>query len=104
MAQKEKNIQSIHPLSPMQQGMLFHALLAPKSGVYFNQILYTLSGTVDAAALQLAWQKAMDQHEPLRTLFVWEGQEKPLQVVRRHVLLPWEDLDWREVPKEKQPA
>ena len=33
----QKNIEAIYPLSPMQQGILFHALYAPKSGVYFEQ-------------------------------------------------------------------
>ena len=102
MTMQDKNIESIYPLSPMQQGMLFHTLLAPKSGVYFNQVLYTLTGTLQEAAFQLAWQQVVDRHEPLRTLFVWEEQEKPLQVVRRRVALPWEELDWRGLSADQQ--
>ncbi|MBV9273286.1 MAG: amino acid adenylation domain-containing protein, partial [Verrucomicrobia bacterium] len=88
--------------SPMQQGMLFHTLLAPKSGVYFEQILYTLTGNLQEAAFRLAWQQAVDRHQLLRTLFVWEGQKKPLQVVRRRVALPWEQLDWRGLSGDEQ--
>ena len=104
MSEQKKNIDSIYPLSPMQQGMLFHALLAPKSGVYFNQILYTLTGCLQKAAMQRAWQQVVDRHEPLRTLFVWEAREKPLQVVRRRVTLPWEELDWRGLSVDEQNA
>ena len=86
----------------MQQGMLFHTLLSPKSGAYFTQMLYTLTGAVEEAALRCAWQRVMERHEPFRTLFVWEGQEKPLQVVRRRVALPWRELDWRGLPAEEQ--
>src|SRR5271165_2431641 len=102
MSKQDKNIESIYPLSPMQQGLLFHTLLAPKSGVYFEQILYTLTGNLQEAAFRLAWQQAVDRHEVLRTLFVWEGQKKPLQVVRRRVALPWEQLDWRGLSGDEQ--
>ena len=74
---EQSNIDSIYPLSPMQQGMLFHTLLTPKSRVYFNQILYTLTGCLQKAAMQRAWQQVVDRHETLRTLFVWEAREKP---------------------------
>ena len=42
--QKSKNIESIYALSPMQEGLLFHTLYAPNSGVYIEQILLTFSG------------------------------------------------------------
>src|SRR5262249_10798473 len=37
-------IEDIYPLSPMQQGMLFHTLFAPESGVYYEQLSCTVSG------------------------------------------------------------
>lgn len=104
MSEQQKNIDSTYPLSPVQQGMLFHTLLTPKSGVYFNQVLYTLTGCLQKAAMQRAWQQVMDRHEALRTLFVWEAREKPLQVVRRRVTLPWEELDWHGLSADEQNA
>jgi len=102
MTKQDKNIESIYPLSPTQQGMLFHSLLAPKSGVYFNQWLCVLTGSFQKAVWQRAWQDVVERHEPLRTLFVWEGQEKPLQVVRRRVALPSQELDWRALSADEQ--
>ncbi len=102
MDNRAANIESMYPLSPMQQGMLFHTLLAPESGVYLNQRVCSLTGRLQEAALQAAWQQVVERHEPLRTLFVWKGQGKPLQVVRRRVALPWQALDWRGLSADEQ--
>ncbi len=32
-----RNIDDIYPLTPMQEGMLFHTLYDPNSGQYFEQ-------------------------------------------------------------------
>ena len=101
-ASKTKNIESIYPLSPMQQGMLFHSLYAPDSGVYFGQMTLNLQGNVNIAAFEAAWQKVVDRHSVLRTFFVWENRQTPLQVVLKQVNLPWNNLDWQELSPEEQ--
>ncbi|HEU4328001.1 MAG TPA: amino acid adenylation domain-containing protein [Roseiflexaceae bacterium] len=98
------NIEAIYPLSPLQEGFLFHSLYAPHTGVYFEQLVFGLDGPLDAAALRRAWQAVVQRHPILRTLFVWEGRERPLQVVRREVELPWQQFDWRGLPPAEQPA
>ncbi|MEH1899107.1 MAG: amino acid adenylation domain-containing protein [Nostoc sp.] len=99
---KNKNIESIYPLSPMQQGMLFHSLYEPESGVYLEQFCLTLSGNLDITVLQQACVRVMKRHPVLRTLVVWEKQEKPLQVVCNQVDLPWQNYDWRSLSSEEQ--
>src|SRR3979409_2390896 len=94
MTEHIPNIQSIHPLTPLQQGMIFHTLLAPEPGVYVVQAVLTLVGDVHASTLHRARQSVLDRHEILRTLFVWKRQKKPLQIVRPQVVLPWTQLDW----------
>ena len=93
---RDKFIEAIYPLSPLQRGILFHVLLKPTSGVYFEQASYTLEGELDASALARAWQRAVDRHPVLRTAFVWEGRDRPLQVVYRQARLPFAELDWRD--------
>ena len=44
----------------------------------------------------------VERHPALRTLFLWERREQPLQVVRRTVELPWDERDWRAIPAEEQ--
>ncbi|NEO46167.1 MAG: amino acid adenylation domain-containing protein, partial [Moorea sp. SIO4A3] len=99
---KTKNISEIYPLSPMQQGMLFHSLYAPNSGVYFEQMTFKLKGNLNVAALKESWQLVVDRYSTLRTFFVWENRPTPLQVVLKQVELPWSNLDWRELSATEQ--
>jgi amino acid adenylation domain-containing protein/non-ribosomal peptide synthase protein (TIGR01720 family) len=98
----KKNIEDIYPLSPVQQGMLFHSLSAPETGVYVEQLICTLHGDLDVAAFERAWAAVLARHTVLRTLFVWNRGEKPLQVVRRSVRLPFEQYDWRGLSHAEQ--
>jgi amino acid adenylation domain-containing protein len=98
----KRNIEAVYPLSPMQQGMLFHSLYAPKSGVYFEQLSAKLRGELDFAAFERAWQRVMDRHAILRTAFVWKNLDRMLQVVHRHVPLSLEQKDWRGLPRNEQ--
>ena len=99
----KKNIQDIYPLSPMQQGMLFHSLLEPNSGAYIVQISYELHGQLNIAAFTQAWQKIIDRHSILRTVFVWENLEQPLQVVGKVVKISLIEHDWQHIPIQEQP-
>ncbi|MPZ39502.1 MAG: amino acid adenylation domain-containing protein [Rhizobiales bacterium] len=88
-------VEDIYPLSPMQQGMLFHALKDGTSGIYVNQVGVEIGG-LDAARLRAAWQAVSDRHAVLRTGFVWrELSGLAQQVVYRHVEVPFIDEDWR---------
>ena len=97
-----KNIEAAYPLSPMQHGMLFHTIYAPESGMYFEQLSYTLDGSLNVLAFQRAWQQVVDRHPILRTAFVWNNIEQPLQVVGRRVTLPWQQYDWRGLSSLEQ--
>jgi len=97
-----KNIADFYPLSPMQQGMLFHSIYAPDSGVYVEQLSCTLHGKLNIERFQQTWQQVCDRHPILRTSFVWEGIKEPVQVVHRQVPLPWQRLDWQDLSAEDQ--
>lgn len=100
--QKVNNLEDLYELTPTQQGILFHSLMAPSAGMYCIQFGFTLHGEVAIAAFRQAWEQTL-QHQPiLRTAFVWEGLEKPLQVVQRQVALPFTQLDWRDQPPDRQ--
>jgi amino acid adenylation domain-containing protein/thioester reductase-like protein len=83
MVQKkaEKKVEDIYPLSPMQQGMLFYALLEPDSPIYSERFTYTIEGDLNVDAFLKAWQHLGNVHPLFRTVFRWEGVNEPVQIV-----------------------
>ena len=90
-----KNVEDIYPLSPLQKSLLQHALAAPHSSVGFEQFSCDIEADLDVEAFRRTWQRLVDRHPILRTLFVYEGLDEPLQVVRQRLEVPFELEDWR---------
>lgn len=82
------------PLTPLQEGMLVHAIRHPESSLYRGGVEAELEGPLDRQAFEAAWSRAAARHEAFRTFFAWERRERPLQVVREAVALPFRWLDW----------
>jgi amino acid adenylation domain-containing protein/FkbH-like protein len=89
-----KNVKNLYALTPLQEGMLFHALRDPESRAYFERIEFGLDGTLDLPAWRAAWQDITDRHDILRTVFVVRNTPRPVQVVLKQwpVALVEEDL------------
>ena len=85
----KRNIEAVYPLSPMQQGMLFHTLYRRRIGVFFEQTVCTFTGGLDVPAFKQAWQEVVIRHTALRTAFTWKKLKKMLQVVSREVQVPF---------------
>jgi len=98
----DRRVEDVYPLSPMQQGLLFHSLYAEGRQAYFEQLACTLEGDFDAEAFARAWQRVVERHPALRAGFVWEDLAAPLQVVHRGVELPVAREDWRGLPADEQ--
>nr|QEO74436.1 condensation domain-containing protein [uncultured bacterium] len=94
----------IYPLSPVQQGMLFHSLLDPESGVYTEQVVLRVAGPLDRDAFARGWAEVARAHPVLRSSVVWEGVPEPLYVVHHDAPVPLADLDWRERDAEAELA
>ncbi|HSV66607.1 MAG TPA: amino acid adenylation domain-containing protein [Mycobacteriales bacterium] len=91
-----RHVEDVYPLTPMQDGMLFHSLSEP--GLYLEQIWFTLADVQDLGMLERAWQRTVDSIPALRTGVAWEGLREPLQVVHRAAILPISVHDWTAVP------
>lgn len=94
----------IYPLTPLQQGMHFHTRLSPCSGQYFVQLCLELAGDLNTGALRQAWQALLDRHDVLRTGFVHQGLEEPVQAVCKTAALPWREEDWRGFAPDRREA
>ena len=77
----KRNIEDMLALTPMQQGMLFHYLKQPEGDQYFEQLCLQISGVIDEAAFDRAWDHVVKANGALRTVFRWEKLNKPVQIV-----------------------
>jgi FkbH-like protein/non-ribosomal peptide synthase protein (TIGR01720 family) len=84
----------IYPLSPMQQGMLFHSVKGRESGMYLVQLAFEINGAFDPDLFNRSFQALLARYDVLRTIFVYEELEEPLQVVlkERAAAVYFEDL------------
>src|SRR4249920_2224148 len=99
---KLSNVEDIYPLSPMQQGMLFHSILDPSSGMYLSQAVFSIESRVNVLAFRQAWEEVVRRHAILRTAFVWENLKEARQVVLKNVELPWREEDWSDCSEDVQ--
>ncbi|HEX9939788.1 MAG TPA: amino acid adenylation domain-containing protein, partial [Longimicrobium sp.] len=97
-------VEDVYPLTPLQEGLLFHARYAPDSEAYVEQTAVTLRGPLDAEAWVRAWQAVVDRHPALRTAFAAEAGGAPLQVVPRRAEVPVLRADWSELSADERAA
>jgi len=100
---KASPLEDILPLSPMQEGMLVNTLLDPDSGVDFEQLVYRFDGPLRVPALEVAWQAVVARHSALRARLVWQGVDRPLQLIERVVRVPFAEFDWTDADDDFSP-
>jgi amino acid adenylation domain-containing protein len=91
-----RSIEAAFPLTPLQEGMLYHTIRDPAAGTYHVLCSAVLDGDLDSEHFARAWELAVERHAALRTFFTWEGRERPLQAVRGTANVDVERLDWRD--------
>ena len=95
MTDLSKTVEASYPLSPMQEGMLFHSLRSSEAGVYIEQIIMDLMEEIDVKAFTQSWQQIASSHPVLRTGFAWAGNDQPLQLVYEPMEIILDQHDWR---------
>lgn len=91
------NIEDLLPLSPMQEGMLYHSLSSDRLDIYLHQVVFTLEGRFHPAVFEATLRTLIKRHIALRSGFVWRQGDKPVQVVFANVDLALQYLDWRDL-------
>jgi nonribosomal peptide synthetase CepB len=90
----ESRIEDFWPLSPLQEGLLFHTAYDNEgSGVYVGHWILELDGPVDAARLRAAWEAVLGRHAALRACFRQRKSGETVQLIARQVELPWRVVD-----------
>src|SRR5277367_5561093 len=95
---------SCYRLSSMQEGMLFHYLRNPGSGVDIEQLVCTLPEAVDSGALRAACQAMVQRYDVFRTKFQWENTEQPMQLVSSGIEAAFDFIDVSSLPPAAQAA
>ncbi|MGQ6589827.1 amino acid adenylation domain-containing protein, partial [Serratia sp. IR-2025] len=77
------NVQDIYALSPLQEGILFHHLLAERGDPYQLSAVLRFDSRARLDAWLAAVQQVIERHDILRTAFITQGMSSPVQVVWR---------------------
>ncbi len=92
------NLEDVLPLSPLQQGLFFHALFDADADVYSAQVVLRLDGPLDVTALKAAAEALVARHANLRAAFRQRKQGDPVQLGAKAVKVPFEVV---EAPAEE---
>ncbi|GAA0554667.1 non-ribosomal peptide synthetase [Paractinoplanes ferrugineus] len=102
---KKTGLQDVLPLSPLQEGLLFHALYdADRPDVYTVSTALDLTGDLDPARLRAAGQALLDRHANLRAGFRRTAKGGTVAAIPARVPLPWEFRDVRGQDDVDRPA
>ncbi|WP_051899194.1 non-ribosomal peptide synthetase [Sciscionella sediminilitoris] len=98
MNQQSRVIQDILPLSPLQEGLLFHNRLTEEAGgtrgidVYVGQVVLELAESIDIARLRQAAQSLLDRHDSLRACFRPRKSGELAQLITHSPTLAWQEV------------
>jgi amino acid adenylation domain-containing protein/non-ribosomal peptide synthase protein (TIGR01720 family) len=96
------------PLTPLQQGIWFHAAFggagADGEDPYLVQLLLTFEGALDPERLRRSFHALLQRHRSLRVSFHEDGEKRPVQLVIRDCALPWREVDLTSLSAEPQAA
>ncbi|MCA2265932.1 non-ribosomal peptide synthase/polyketide synthase, partial [Mycobacterium marseillense] len=97
--ERRYDVADVLPLTPLQQGLLFHSTTQPDGDVYAVQLNITLRGALDPQRLHRAAQTVIARHPNLAARF-WSGFGEPVQIIPaapefayRHIELDGGDID-----------
>ncbi|WP_406617652.1 amino acid adenylation domain-containing protein [Bacillus velezensis] len=96
-------VEKIHSLSPMQEGMLYNAVIDHQSSAYFEQSEITVEGNLNTEVLSDALNRLIAKYEILRTSFFYNGFRVFKQAIlkERKLNIQYHDISqWEEQKKD----
>ncbi|MFG2530993.1 amino acid adenylation domain-containing protein [Streptomyces sp. NPDC048516] len=87
-------LEDVLPLTPLQEGMLFHSLYDDDAvDLYNTQMVLDLDGPLRPEVLKTAAAALIRRHPNLRAGFRQRQNGQAMQVIHREVPLSWEETD-----------
>ncbi|MCL6457173.1 MAG: amino acid adenylation domain-containing protein, partial [Gorillibacterium sp.] len=103
MAQnKGRTVERIYPLTPMQEGMLFHKMLDEHSTSYVVQEVISVKSLLHETYLSQALELLGERHPILRTAIVYRKVKKPQQVLLKNRRIEMKLIDISGYSDEEQ--
>ncbi|MDZ7752623.1 MAG: amino acid adenylation domain-containing protein [Gammaproteobacteria bacterium] len=105
LASDHGEIEDVWPLTPLQQGLWFHAEFeSDTADPYHVQLVLEFAGELDTRRLRRAFERLLERHASLRIAFVKDRSGRPLQIVRRAPVVPWINHDLRDLDADGREA
>lgn len=96
------DFEDLFPLTPLQEGLLFHSLSEPESDHYLVQLTCKIDGALDERLFQESWRTVLNRHPNLRSGFHHRSLRQPLQAVEKLGVLPWSCSDLTGQDKDEK--
>jgi amino acid adenylation domain-containing protein/non-ribosomal peptide synthase protein (TIGR01720 family) len=90
-------IKDIYPLSPAQEGILYDTMLSTNPTAYFAHTAYRVRSHLNVPLVEQTFNELFRRYDILRTVFISEGFDRPLQVVPRERRIDFFYQDLREL-------
>ncbi|MGV9879879.1 AMP-binding protein, partial [Streptomyces sp. NPDC003006] len=87
-------IADVLPLTPVQEGLLFHAVRdSDGPDPYLVQARFHIGHAIRPETVRAALGALMERHPNLRACFRYERLDRPVQVIPHEVAVPWREAD-----------
>lgn len=93
--------ESIYPLVPIEEGMIYSSLLRPEEPVYYDKFVYALE-VENYPQLVTAIESLMHRHPILRTVYYMNDFSQPVKVVLKSVEAPISKIDLTHLSASQQ--
>ncbi|MEZ7154950.1 non-ribosomal peptide synthase/polyketide synthase [Streptomyces sp. MAD19A] len=102
---KSRPIEDILPLSPLQEGLVFHSVFDDEGAdIYTVQLVFDLAGELDPSRLRSAADALIRRHTNLRAAFRQRKSGEWAQVVLREAPAAWDEHDLSTLPDAEREA
>ncbi|MFD7325292.1 amino acid adenylation domain-containing protein [Streptomyces sp. NPDC059875] len=97
-------VADIWPLSPLQEGMYFHATydVGDALDVYLSQETLDFDHRLDADRLRAACRALLERNASLRAGFISDGLSRPVQFIADGAEIPLTEIDLSGLPAEER--